>query len=284
MHNPAATPDTPAPPPGIVHAEHFVQPYGYSAKRSKGTRDWLITFTRAGQGRYRTAANTNAPAFNCHAGDVIILEPGAYHDYGTATPNAPWDFYWAHFSPRPHWLGWLRLPEVAPKVHLQHIGAAPARNRIKHAFFRLLSDKRSHALSNWHEELAENALEEILIVIAQQRARAVDRVLDERVEAALSYLQNHYTQPIRVDEVAQHVGLSPSRLAHVFKAQVGSSLIETALRLRLKQAANLLEFTSLTLQQIADQAGFDSAFYLSRQFKAHFGVSPGHYRQRAQIG
>ena len=284
MHHPAAPEDSPSPPPGIVHADLFVQPYGYFARRSNGTRDWLLTFTQSGTGKYRTAAEANAPAFDCCMGDVVILQPGAYHDYGTAAEDAPWNFYWAHFTPRNHWLGWLRLPEVAPNIHRQHIANAAARERIQTAFVRLVGDRRSHELSHWREELAANALEEILIVMAQQRARDAERVLDERVEATLRYLHEHYAQPIVVSEMAQRVGLSPSRLAHVFKEQVGSSLIETALRLRLKQAANLLEFSALTIQQIAEQVGFESAFYLSRQFKVRYGVSPSGYRQRAQMG
>ncbi|NJM39853.1 MAG: hypothetical protein HC853_03290, partial [Anaerolineae bacterium] len=188
MHDPAAPnppEDTPSPPAGVMLAGYFVQPYGYATKRRNGTRDWLLTLTLAGMGQYRTAAGPTAHAFNCRAGDVVMLAPGAYHEYGTATEDEPWRFYWTHFTPRTYWLRWLRLPELAPNIHFQHLSSAYAQERIQAAFDRWLSDQHSHALSHWREELAANALEEILIVLAHQRARDAERPLDERVDAAL---------------------------------------------------------------------------------------------------
>ena len=52
----------------------------------------------------------------------------------------------------------------------------------------------------------------------------------------------------------------------------------------LRQAARLLLFTALGIEEVARQVGFQSAFYFSRQFKQHYGLSPSAYRlaQRGQ--
>ncbi|MBC8074887.1 MAG: helix-turn-helix transcriptional regulator, partial [Chloroflexales bacterium] len=86
--------------------------------------------------------------------------------------------------------------------------------------------------------------------------------------------------PVNVAALAREIGLSPSRLSHLFKQQVGSSIVETALALRLRQAARLLAFTQHPVATIAHEAGFQSAFYFSRQFKAYYGQSPSAYRKR----
>jgi len=132
-------------------------------------------------------------------------------------------------------------------------------------------------------ELALNALEEMLILCAQQAARLRTPMRDQRVEQVLRYLEQHFPEEITVRDLAQLVALSPSRLAHLFTQQTGQALLETLLVIRLRQAARLLIFTALGVEEVARQVGFQSAFYFSRQFKRRYGLSPTAYRQ-AQRG
>ncbi len=274
LHDPAV--ETPAPPPGILVADHFVQPYGYETHRSAGTRDWLITYTLSGQGNYRIGDKIQP----CVSGDIAILLPGTPHHYATAE-NQIWDFMWAHFVPRPYWLGWMRLPEAAKGFVYMHVGDSLVRRRIRLAFERALSDARI-GLNAYHEELAMNALEEVLLLAAQSNAKESARVLDYRVEQVLRLLADRISEPISVDALAKEVNLSPSRLAHLFKQQVGDSIMETLLKMRLRQAARLLQFTSRQVSEIASDVGFKSPFYFTRQFTARFGVNPTTYREKTQ--
>src|SRR5262245_62878288 len=89
--------EAPAPPPGKIVAGHAEKAWGYHIRRSLGTRDWLITYTLSGEGRYQVGAFI----YDCRPGEIVTLAPGTSHDYATATPVAPWEFYWAHFNPRP---------------------------------------------------------------------------------------------------------------------------------------------------------------------------------------
>jgi AraC family transcriptional regulator of arabinose operon len=281
MHDPAkhpvnTLPITPAPPPGILVSNHFSASFGYHVRRPHGTRDWVITYTLAGEGCYRLAGQAHL----CRAGDVVLLEPGTPHDYATATPAQPWEFYWAHFTPRPHWVHWLRLPALAPGLLTLPIQDAGLRCRIEQGFLRLFRD--SQGIGAWQEDLAANALEEILIIVAQQHEKTKSRSLDPRVEAVLLLLNQRFRERLTIGGLAHTVALSSSRLAHLFKAQVGVSIMETVLNLRLRQAARLLEFTSLTVAEIARDVGFQSSFYFSRQFKVYYGRSPSAYRAKVQ--
>lgn len=268
---------TPAPPPGVLVANRFVQPQSYRVLRPAGTRDWLLTYTLAGEGCYRLAGQP----LICRAGDVVLLEPGTAHDYATHSSHEPWIFYWAHFWPREPWAPWLHWGEMAPGLRLLTLTDEALRTRAAGCCERLLTD--SHGANPWQMELALNALEEMLILCAQQAAQLRIPLRDQRVEQVLRYLEQHFHEEIAVRDLAQLVALSPSRLAHLFKAQTGQALLETLLAIRLRQAARLLIFTALGVEEVARQAGFQSAFYFSRQFKRHYGVSPSTYRQ-AQRG
>lgn len=279
MHDPAfdannGQPVTPAPPPGILLASHFRASFGYQVKRPAGTRDWLLTFTLAGVGRYRLADQI----YLCQAGDLLLLEPGAMHDYATLAQEQPWEFLWAHFLPRPHWVEWLQLPARAAGLRGLAITEITLRQRIEQSFARLLHDL--HNPLRFSADLAANALEEILLCAATQNSRTQAPLLDGRAALVLNYLNTHYREAVTIQQLAHQVALSPSRLAHLFKQEVGRSIIETLLAIRLQQAARLLEYTALPINQIAGEVGFQSAAYLARQFTAYYGQSPQAYRQQ----
>lgn len=271
MHDLAT--ETKSPPPGVLVCGHFRERFGYHVHRSWGTRDWLITYTITGRGLYRQ----EGVAIHAEPGDLTLLVPGAVHDYG-ATPEGVWEFTWAHFVPRPSWAAWLRLPEVGKGLHRLAIADMTVRQRIQRAFTRLSRD--AQGAGAFREELALNALEEILLLAAREQHRAAARPVDPRIQRVLDHLAANLAERHTLADLAREVSLSPSRLAHLFKEQVGDSIVETILKLRLRQAARLLEFTPRQVKEIAHDVGFQSAFYFSRQFRAHFGVSPTEYRRR----
>lgn len=267
---------TPAPPPGILVADHFRASYGYHVKRPAGTRDWLLMYTITGVGR----CCVSEQLYCCRAGDVVLLEPGTVHDYATLNQAQPWEFYWTHFLPRPHWLEWMQMPKWTTGLYGLAIVDTMLQQRIENTFNRLLQDLRNP--SRLHGSLAANGLEEILLSLTLQDARDKP-TRDPRVEFVLSYLNNHYRESVTIDALAQQVSLSPSRLAHIFKQQVGRSIIEKVIAMRLHHAAQLLEYTSLHVGEIAQEVGFQAASYLSRQFTTYYGKGPQAYRRQCQI-
>ena len=270
--------DTPAPPAGLLVADYFSMGPGYFSRRRHGTRDWLITFTTGGCGRYRLGGRV----YECRPGDAMFLLPGTPHDYRTDPATGRWDFYWAHFLPRPAWGEWLGWRERAPGLHTVSIGDPALRGRIAAVFGRLLDV--SGSMDVWGERLAENALEEALLLIARAGALSEAGPDDARVAQVLQLLGRRYHEPTTVADLAAQVHLSPSRLAHLFRQSTGVSPIQMLLQLRLRQAARLLEYSTLSVTEIAAEVGFESPYYFSRQFRAHYGVSPRAYRQRIAEG
>jgi hypothetical protein len=89
---------------------------------------------------------------------------------------------------------------LAPGLLVQPISDAQLRQRIEHAFVRLLRDNRS--LGVWQKELAANALEEVLILVAQQHEQKKRRSLDPRVESVLFLLNEQFAVQLTVAELA----------------------------------------------------------------------------------
>ncbi|WP_179232738.1 helix-turn-helix domain-containing protein [Paenibacillus rigui] len=278
LNDPAAShmEETASPPSGILIAGHFTQPFGYQTYRSHGTRDWLITFTLSGSGQYRL----NDELVTCAAGDIVLLPPGTPHDYRTPE-NSVWEFLWAHFVPLPHWFGWLELSREPGAWTSLHLEPGELKERVEAAFKRLLRD--SLELDFYRGQLAMNAMEEILLLLSRNRTRQKSGTLDPRVDDIWNYLSSHMKEQHSVEQLAARVALSPSRLSHLFKEQVGESIMEALMRLRLRHASRLLEHTSLLVAEIAEEIGFHSPFYFTKQFTAHYGTSPSSYRKELRL-
>jgi AraC family transcriptional regulator, arabinose operon regulatory protein len=100
------------------------------------------------------------------------------------------------------------------------------------------------------------------------------------VTRMMRYIEEHATQVVKVDDVAGHAGLSVSRAVHLFKSSVGKTIIEYALEIRLAAAVERMKYTSMTLEQIAEDCGFGAYPYFHRVFSKKYGVSPGAYRRK----
>ena len=97
--------------------------------------------------------------------------------------------------------------------------------------------------------------------------------LDKRIKQVLLQLDNHQDSQLPIDDLASSVHLSASRLAHLFKAQVGIPIRRYSLWRRIRYAIEYAnEKGSLT--QGAHYAGFSDSAHLSRVFKEMFGFNP----------
>lgn len=264
--------EEPAPPPGRLLAGYFSQLHGYHVRRSHGTRDWLLTFTVGGEGRFYLGDHTHF----CRRGDIFMLMPGTPHDYSTSPEMGSWDFYWVHFTPRQDWMDWLRWsPDGLSKLA---IADTTEYKRLQGAFTRMVHDSRDIEL--FHNELADNGLAEILMLLARHHMLTTTQHLDPRVIHVLHRLADEFDKDLSMADLAQSVSMSPSRLAHLFSAQTGESVMRARMRLRMRHAARLLEMTSQSVSNIAHAVGFNSLFQFSRQFTRWHDMSPSTYRRR----
>jgi AraC family transcriptional regulator of arabinose operon len=274
--------NSPAPPerteafkPVIRHLVmgHFQEGRGYATWRAHGTTDWLLIATLSGSGRF----GFNGGETRTVPGELTLLHPGALHDYGVAPPSTSWELLWAHFHPHPHWLEWLDWPEIAPGlVHLT-LEDAPLHAEILAKLHEAL--RHTTSAQRRREEFAMNSLEAALLLCDTVNPRQGQPVIDGRVRAAMDYLCRNYTHNLSLDQLGAVVGLSGSRLGHLFRKQVGLTPVQFLERQRLERACQLLEFSARPIHSIAEELGFENPFYFTLRFKRWIGQSPRDYRK-----
>ncbi|UQZ32306.1 AraC family transcriptional regulator [Paenibacillus sp. PK3_47] len=260
-------------PPGILISDHYIQPYGYNCYRPEGTKDWLIIYTLSGKGLLN---NGGKEYLSCTAGTLTILSPGTLQDYFTEEGQT-WELLWAHFLPRTTWADWLPAGNTGGPVFYLNIDDEVSSRAIEAAFRRVLSYRLSGD-TLLRDELTLNALEEIILLVASCSGQK--KTLDPRVKEVLGIISKHYMDSHLIETLADQVCLSPSRLSHLFKEQVGDSIIETLMNHRLKQAEKLIKYTLRPITEIALNVGFSSPDYFTRRFTSYYGVNPSLYRKQ----
>jgi AraC family transcriptional regulator of arabinose operon len=246
---------------------HFHETSGYRAFREHGVADWLLIHTVSGLGRFGHAGGELIG----EPGDWVLLRPGTAHDYGVEGSLKRWELVWAHFQPRAEWQAWLNWPEVADGLMRLRVDKAEIAARFLDVHRLHTSDLRQR------ENLAMNALEEVLLRLDEHTMPVVAG--DERVRRAMDYLERNLERKVVLDDVADAVGLSTSRLAHLFRAEAGQTPQRYLETRRMQRAAELLVRTSFSIKQIAAAVGFESPFYFSLRFKAWTRQSPTAFRE-----
>ncbi|MEU4227155.1 AraC family transcriptional regulator [Nonomuraea sp. NPDC026600] len=117
---------------------HFDNRPGYVTRRVTGSPSWLLMWTQDGAGLVEQAG----VSFTAGPGDLVVLGSGAAQHYRVAPGAERWCFWWAHFQPRPAWLGWLAEYARATGCHLVHGVPDPTRDQIDEAFDRASRNAR----------------------------------------------------------------------------------------------------------------------------------------------
>ena len=118
------------------------------------------------------------------------------------------------------------------------------------------------AVSNEHKEIGKQVETD-----AQRRLKQIE-----------IYISCNYKRDVSIDDLAQHVGMNRSALCIFFKHHTGKTIITYLNEHRLSVACHLLRLTSLTVQQVCYESGFNDVPHFCRTFKKMEGLTPKEYR------
>ncbi|RII77423.1 AraC family transcriptional regulator [Pseudomonas monteilii] len=140
--------------------------------------------------------------------------------------------------------------------------------------------------------LAPFAVQEIYyrLLRGQQGQRlheiAIPDSQSHRINRAIEWLNNHYTEPLSIENLAQLINLSTSALHHRFKSVTAMSPLQYQKQLRLQEARRLLLSENSDVSTISYKMGYESLSQFSREYSRLFGAPPSKdlARLRARAG
>lgn len=251
-------------------------PLDFFIDRKKGMSGFIINMTVKGRGKVFDGDD----AFYCEPGELLLFPPDATHFYGRAPDSPDWHHRWVYFRPRAYWAHWLKWRHQVNKVGRLILTDKAVITEFDELFQQIEQTYKAGRRSS--EELAINLLERLLIRCFEETPENHDAPLDQRIEEACQYLSRNLAEEINLDEIARHVCLSPSRLAHLFREQMGVNIVRWREDQRMILAKHLLQSTCSPIAKIASMVGYDDQMYFSRVFRKRVGTSPSEFRKNSE--
>ncbi len=238
-----------------------------------GTRDvFILHFICDGKGTYET----DGKVYNLSKGDTFLIWPGQEVHY-YADSKAPWTYIWVGFQGVKA-LTYLQAAGF-DKEHL--IGEFQDTSYVfTHIQQMLLS--RQLTLSN--ELRRDSALLQVFAALIDNRHQSMkkeecyDYPYRIYAQQAVDYITSHYMENVRINDIANYIGIDRSYLAQIFKKSLQVSPQEYLLKYRMDQAKILLKSTDMKILNIAREVGYNDALTFSKVFKKERGLSPSEYR------
>ena len=101
----------------------------------------------------------------------------------------------------------------------------------------------------------------------------------ELARSVIRYLEAHYQQDLRLDEIAAAIGHNKSYLCVAFKKDTGFTILDCLNTIRIRRAAELIVYSDHGFAQVADMCGFTSVTHFNRVFLKYVGITPGQCRR-----
>lgn len=237
-----------------------------------------LAFVLSGSGRYLIEDGE----YEVSEGDLLVLNPGVRHKALYIEENElPTTEFFVGFSDiqlkgMPY--NYLPLPEGA---HLLHTSG-----ELRQKLFKICSSMEAEnaVCRQGRYFMLKAYLMQMLLLVIREQCQPVENTSGYAfesvnrkyvVEQILNYFEDHYSQKISLDRIAENMYLSPFYISKIFKSETGDTPIRHLINIRLERAKELLENGwSGSIQEVAASVGYDDAYHFSKLFKKRYGVSP----------
>lgn len=135
-------------------------------------------------------------------------------------------------------------------------------------------------MSSGAADVSERLVEPLGVVMRQ--SSDVLGIADPDIVAAMRHIRENACNGLTVDDLVHHLSVSRSLLERRFRKCLRRSPQQEIRLVRLKRVRQLLAETDLTLDAIANLAGYEHPEYMSVMFKRLTGQTPGDYREQVR--
>lgn len=181
-----------------------------------------------------------------------------------------------------HWIvpGGNALPQLLSNVNLSHpsIFSVSETSRLEYLFRSMHESIKSDGiLGNLKASgYLYTFLIEFNILISQNNA---GYYYHPALIKAIDYIQNHYQEPITMEDLCNLSGVSKQHLCLLFRTSLHTRTMEYVTKKRLQVSKEYLANSSMTIEEIAEKTGFCTASYFCKMFKRHEGMTTTQFKR-----
>ncbi|TAM60352.1 AraC family transcriptional regulator [bacterium] len=211
-------------------------------------------------------------------GEVLVIPAGVRHAHGDSTRGATWSLRFELDMVDGSVRHLFSTCALAAAARRRHLVPEPERPRWRQRFSYLLNELR-------RDDADEGVVRGLLRSLLQDAARLGENGTDARpaaqhtvLSAVFRYIDENFTRPIGLEDVARAVTLSPSYLTDMVRRHTGRPVHRWITDRRLRAARVLLAETDATVAEIAAKSGFNDTRNFCRRFRSATGRPPRDWR------
>ena len=242
--------------------------------RPKGRPDYQLLYVVSGKTHFFFSGKEQIVS----AGHMVLIQPWQQQHYDYYGEEKP-EVYWVHFtgSDVKNILHKYEIPMDDPVFYS---GVCSAYSYIFNEMINELQTCRTG-----FDELLSMYLRQIFLLVQRTRQKqrpSVSTYIQEEMEYARCYFNEHYSEPISIQDYAESRNMSVCYFERNFKQIVNRTPMQYLLTIRVNNAASLLENTDYSMAEISAIVGYEDPLYFSRLFRKLKGMSPSDYRKLQQ--
>lgn len=251
---------------------YYPRAKGHFTHRRNGLPENFLFYCVDGHGWYKIRNQQ----YEVGPNEFFILPQNVEHSYGSSDDH-PWSIYWIHF-------GGESLPQLNSMSAMQdHFKPSYIKDNgdITTLFTKIFKTlELGYSIDNLM--FVNMCLYQfIALFIYNSKHNPATRengVRADLVDNVILYLRQHINENISLNELCAHFNYSTSRFSSLFKQKTGYAPIDYFIQMKMQKASQQLDFTDLSIKEIALSMGFDDPYYFSKRFRKMIGVSPQKYR------
>ena len=108
---------------------------------------------------------------------------------------------------------------------------------------------------------------------------AIRRPSEPPEERVRLYLENRYSEPLTLEDIAAYAGMNRYALCRYWRRVRGCGVMDELKQIRIAKAKRFLRFSSDPIERIGQMCGFESPSYFSKRFREVCGCTPAEYRK-----
>lgn len=237
--------------------------------------DYSLHFVLYGKGILETTYDEQSVILG--SGSVFLLYPNEQYNYRPLRED-PWAYMWFAFSGE-------NVDQMMKRCGLTK--ETPFRNIDDFRKIRaLLNEFREEYDKTKHEKLTSISyflrLITALITTNKEKETPVGgdvSMKSKRLHEILLYIMANYRMDISPETIAQNLHISVGYMNSILSSSLDMSIVSFINALRIAHACELLEQSSLSVEEVANSVGFNDPKYFSRIFSKVKGLSPREYRK-----
>jgi len=235
-----------------------------------------LAFIMSGKGRYKI----NDVIYEIEEGDLLIFNPGTYHQALVANKSTPTYEFFIGVS------DFCLTGMPSNSLILKNLPVYKTGSELKQKLMRLCTSMSAendiYKIGRYYM-MQSYLIQYMLAVLRDDQLPgepgghvAFESINKNRiVEEIILFFEEHYSEKISLELISENMYISPFYISKIFKMVTGDTPIRYLINIRLDKAKQLLETSpDLNVREIADRVGYDDAYHFSKLFKKRFGIPP----------